>query len=243
MKYILFPIFISPISLLVLSNATVTKYTSEKLSDTLGNDKIVFFLELAKFKEGKTIYIRILSKEYHTFSISYVNLKDDISYEKTKPKEIKENYSFFFQNSYKDYYTEYLFKIKKEKNSRYLAFTISKYYKSNLTKEIIFKNTKNGSIFPISMIIIIIIESIISLILIILIVLYCYIFLQIVYKKRINLSNYNGEKIKNNNQSKNNHLSEINYVNNFQNDVSNNLNMEDNVEQKSQKSPKEIIII
>ena len=119
MKYILFPIFISPISLLVLSNATVTKYTSEKLSDTLGNDKIVFFLELAKFNEGKTIYIRILSKEYHTFSISYVNLKDDISYEKTKPKEIKENYSFFFQNSYKDYYTEYLFKIKKEENSRY----------------------------------------------------------------------------------------------------------------------------
>ena len=93
------------------------------------------------------------------------------------------------------------------------------------------------------MIIIIIIESIISLILIILIVLYCYRFLQIVYIKRINLSNYNGEKIKNNNQSKNNHLSEINYVNNFQNEVSNNLNMEDNVEQKSQKYAKEIVII
>ncbi len=243
MKYILFPFLLSHILSLILSNITVTKYSSEKLSDTLGNNKIVFFLDLFRFDEGKTIYIRILSKEYHIFSISYVNLKNDISYEKETPKEIKEYYSFFTQNSYNDYYTEYLFKIKKEKNSRYLAFTISKYCKSDLTKEIIFKNTKNGSIFPISMIIIIIIESIISLILIILIVLYCYRFLKIVYKKRINLSNYNGEIIKNYNQSKNNHLSEINYVNNFQNEVSNNLNMEDNVEQKSQKYAKEIVII
>jgi len=226
MKYILFPIFISPISLLVLSNATVTKYTSEKLSDTLGNDKIVFFLELAKFKEGKTIYIRILSKEYHTFSISYVNLKDDISYEKTKPKEIKENYSFFFQNSYKDYYTEYLFKIKKEENSRYLAFTISKYCKSDLTKEIIFKNSMHGIIFPISMII----ESFILLILIIFIISYCYKFCQKIMKERIN---FNEKIFKNKNQSKQKNLNEKNYVENSNNIGFSNLNIEDIVELKS----------
>ena len=118
MKYILFPFLLSHILSLILSNITVTKYSSEKLSDTLGNNKIVFFLDLFRFDEGKIIYIRILSKEYHIFSISYVNLKNDISYEKETPKKIKEYYSFFTQNSYNDYYTEYLFKIKKEKNSR-----------------------------------------------------------------------------------------------------------------------------